>query len=68
MTSHRSIHTEEPSRDDIRLLGRLLVGIIDQQEGRHTFDILEQIRPLSVAFRRDTYRGAQERLTGCSIT
>ena len=62
MTRHRSLETEKPLRDDIRLLGRLLGEVIEQQEGRQTFDIIEQIRRLSVAFRRDADLGAQGRL------
>ena len=62
MTNHRSFDAEEYLRDDIRLLGRLLGEVIQQQEGHQTFDVIEQIRRLSVAFRRDADLSAQGRL------
>ncbi len=44
---------DEPLVADIRLLGRLLGDVIAQQEGRASFDLVEQVRRLSVAYRRD---------------
>ncbi len=39
--------------EDIRLLGRLLGDVIREQEGVQVFDLIERIRKLSVAFRRN---------------
>lgn len=41
-----------PLIEDIRLLGRILGDIIQEQEGRETFVLVERIRNLSVALRR----------------
>ncbi|MFN5048623.1 phosphoenolpyruvate carboxylase [Roseateles sp.] len=48
-----------PLREDIRLLGRVLGEVIREQEGREAYELVEQIRKLSVAFRlkRDTQAG-----------
>jgi phosphoenolpyruvate carboxylase len=39
--------------EDIRLLGRILGDVIREQEGEAAFELIEQVRQLSVAFRRD---------------
>ena len=44
--------TERPLVEDIRLLGRILGDVIREQEGEAAFDLIEQIRQLSVTFRR----------------
>ena len=44
---------ERPLVDDIRWLGRTLGDVIREQEGEEAFALIEQIRRLSVAFRRD---------------
>jgi phosphoenolpyruvate carboxylase len=44
---------EQPLVEDIRWLGRILGDVIRQQEGDEAFALIEQIRRLSVAFRRD---------------
>ena len=44
---------ERPLVEDIRLLGRMLGDVIREQEGAAAFELIEQIRKLSVAFRRD---------------
>ena len=44
---------ERPLVDDIRWLGRILGDVIREQEGEDAFALVEQIRRLSVAFRRD---------------
>ena len=49
----RARDTERPLTEDIRLLGRILGDVIREQEGAEAFDLIEQIRKLSVAFRRD---------------
>lgn len=43
---------EQPLIDDIRLLGRLLGEVIREQEGAQTFNLIEQIRQMSVSYRR----------------
>jgi len=43
---------EQPLRHDIRLLGRLLGEVIRDQEGRESFELVEKIRQLSVAWKR----------------
>ena len=40
-----------PLVDDIRLLGRILGEVIHEQEGKATFDLVERVRQLSVAYR-----------------
>ncbi|WP_414896450.1 phosphoenolpyruvate carboxylase [Roseateles sp.] len=40
-----------PLMDDIRLLGRILGEVIREQEGRDTYELIERIRKLSVAYR-----------------
>ncbi|MBV8470187.1 MAG: phosphoenolpyruvate carboxylase [Burkholderiaceae bacterium] len=49
----------QPLMDDIRLLGRILGEVIREQEGRDTFELVERVRKLSVAFRlkRDAQAG-----------
>ena len=44
---------ERPLVEDIRLLGRILGDVIHEQEGVAAYELIEQIRTLSVAFRRD---------------
>ena len=48
--------------DDMRLLGRILGDVIREQEGDATFDLVERVRLLSVAFRRDADRSADRSL------
>ena len=44
---------DQPLIADIRLLGRLLGDVIREHEGAATYELVERIRTLSVAFRRD---------------
>ena len=53
---------ERPLVEDIRLLGRILGDVILEQEGAAAFDLIEQIRKLSVAFRRDEDHTADKAL------
>jgi phosphoenolpyruvate carboxylase len=53
---------EQPLVDDIRLLGRILGDVIREQEGGPAFELIEQIRRLSVAFRRDADQEADKAL------
>jgi phosphoenolpyruvate carboxylase len=53
---------ERPLLDDIRLLGRILGDVIREQDGAPAYELVEQIRKLSVAFRRDADETAHEGL------
>ncbi|MDO8456313.1 MAG: phosphoenolpyruvate carboxylase [Burkholderiaceae bacterium] len=53
---------ERPLVEDIRLLGRLLGDVIREQEGAAAFELIEEIRKLSVAFRRDEDHTADKAL------
>ena len=44
---------DRPLIEDIRLLGRILGDVIREQEGEAAYALVEQIRQLSVAYRRD---------------
>ena len=46
-------NSERPLVEDIRLLGRILGDVIREQEGVAAYELIEQVRKLSVAFRRD---------------
>ena len=49
----RARDNERPLVEDIRLLGRILGDVIREQEGVAAYELIEQVRKLSVAFRRD---------------
>jgi phosphoenolpyruvate carboxylase len=51
--SSRSRDNERPLVEDIRLLGRILGDVIREQEGVAAYELIEQVRKLSVTFRRD---------------
>ena len=53
---------ERPLAEDIRLLGRILGDVIRQQEGSEIYELIENIRKLSVAFRRDADQEADKAL------
>jgi phosphoenolpyruvate carboxylase len=61
-SSQGTDHKDRPLVEDIRLLGRLLGDVIREQEGQAAFDLIEQIRQLSVAFRRDADAAADKTL------
>ena len=61
-TGTRSRDNERPLVEDIRLLGRILGDVIREQEGAEAFGLIEQIRQLSVAFRRDADHDADHAL------
>ena len=44
---------ERPLVEDIRLLGIVLGDVIREQDGVAAYELVEQVRKLSVAFRRD---------------
>ncbi len=58
----RRQHEDQPLIDDIRLLGRILGDVIREQEGKEAFELVEKIRLLSVAFRRDADHTADRTL------
>ena len=53
---------DQPLRDDIRLLGRLLGDTVREQEGAEVYDRVEQIRRLSLRFHRDDDGAAREEM------
>ena len=55
-------NSERPLVEDIRLLGRMLGDVIREQDGEAAFSLVEQIRTLSVAFRRDADQDADKAL------
>ena len=55
-------NNERPLVEDIRLLGRILGDVIREQEGRESYELVEQARKLSVAFRRDADADADKAL------
>src|SRR3954464_13549904 len=60
--ARRARDNERPLVEDIRLLGRILGDVIREQEGQAAFDLVERIRKLSVAFRRDADHEADRKL------
>ena len=58
----RSKDNERPLVEDIRLLGRILGDVIREQEGVEAYELIEKIRTLSVAFRRDADHEADKAL------
>ena len=58
----RAKDNERPLVEDIRLLGRILGDVIREQEGAPAFELVEQVRKLSVAFRRDADTDADKAL------
>ena len=57
-----SADKDQPLIDDIRLLGRVLGDVIREQEGQAAYNLIEQIRQLSVAFRRHADQDADKAL------
>jgi len=53
---------EQPLVDDIRLLGRILGDVIREQDGQAAYEVVELVRKLSVAFRRDADQDADRAL------
>lgn len=60
--ARRAKDNERPLVEDIRLLGRILGDVIREQEGVEAFELVERIRKLSVAFRRDADHEADKAL------
>ncbi|HYW58751.1 MAG TPA: phosphoenolpyruvate carboxylase [Polaromonas sp.] len=61
-TRARAKDNERPLVEDIRLLGRILGDVIREQEGVPAYELIEQVRKLSVAFRRDADHEADKAL------
>jgi phosphoenolpyruvate carboxylase len=61
-TRSADLSKDEPLKDDIRLLGRLLGDTIREQEGDEIFDLIERIRQTSIRFRRDDDLQAKQEL------
>ncbi len=61
-TAKRAKDNERPLVEDIRLLGRILGDVIREQEGVDAYELIEKIRTLSVAFRRDADQEADKAL------
>ncbi|WP_303785564.1 phosphoenolpyruvate carboxylase [Azovibrio restrictus] len=55
---------DEPLRQDIRLLGRLLGDTVREQEGQAIFDLVERIRQTAVRFAREGDDRVRTELTG----
>ncbi|PKO39207.1 MAG: phosphoenolpyruvate carboxylase [Betaproteobacteria bacterium HGW-Betaproteobacteria-4] len=53
---------DEPLRDDIRLLGRILGDTVREQEGESVYDIVERVRQTAVRFARDGDPAARDEL------
>ena len=60
--TRRTRDNERPLVEDIRLLGRVLGDVIREQEGVAAYELIEQTRLLSVAFRRDADHEADKAL------
>ena len=60
--SVRARSNERPLVEDIRLLGRILGDVIREQDGGAAFELIEQVRKLSVAFRLDADHEADKAL------
>ena len=60
--SRRAKENERPLVEDIRLLGRILGDVIREQDGLDAYELVERIRKLSVAFRRDADHDADKTL------
>ena len=58
----RARDNEKPLVEDIRLLGRIRGDVIREQEGLAAYELVERIRKLSVAFRRDADHEADRAL------
>ncbi|MCX7171883.1 MAG: phosphoenolpyruvate carboxylase [Proteobacteria bacterium] len=57
-----SMDKDQPLRDDIRLLGRLLGDTLRDQDGEEAFATVERIRQLAIRFHRDDDLAARREL------
>ena len=58
----RAARKDQPLREDIRLLGRILGDTIREQEGDRIFNLVERTRKNSIAFQRDGDAKARRQL------
>jgi phosphoenolpyruvate carboxylase len=61
-SKRRANDEDQPLIADIRLLGRILGDVIREQEGEESYALVEKVRTLSVAFRRDADQAADRAL------
>ena len=61
---HPDPDKDQPLREDIRLLGRILGDTVREQEGAEVFETVERIRRSSVRFRSSQDPAAREELAG----
>ncbi|MFX8090362.1 phosphoenolpyruvate carboxylase, partial [Acinetobacter baumannii] len=61
-SSGSSAAKDQPLKEDIRFLGRLLGDVLREQEGGAAFETVETIRQTAVRFRRDGDRQAEQEL------
>lgn len=62
--SNDALDKDQPLRDDIRLLGRLLGETVREREGDAIFSVIEKIRQLSLRHHRDEDLTARQELVG----
>ena len=67
-SAQRARENERPLVEDIRLLGRILGDVIRDQDGTDAFELIEQIRKLSVAFRRHADQEADHAPERCAYS
>ncbi|MBS1188733.1 MAG: Phosphoenolpyruvate carboxylase [Rhodocyclaceae bacterium] len=60
---HFDAAKDEPLRQDIRLLGKILGDTVRQQEGEEVFDIVERVRQTAVRFAREGDPAARSELS-----
>lgn len=60
--SNDTLDKDQPLREDIRLLGRLLGETVREREGDATFDTIEKIRQLSLRYHRNDDSDARREL------
>ena len=56
------VDKDQPLKEDVRLLGRILGDTVRQQEGAAIYAIVERIRQASIRFHRDNDPGARREL------
>jgi phosphoenolpyruvate carboxylase len=65
MSPTEPVDKDQPLREDIRLLGRLLGDTLREQQGDDAFNLVERIRQTAVRFRKD---GDAQARAGLEIT
>ena len=62
ISTSKAFDSERPLVEDIRLLGRILGDVIREQDGSEAYELIEQIRKLSVSLRRDNEQAVEKTL------